>query len=811
MDIRQYINRMTLEEKCSLLSGGSQFTTKAVPRLGIPVIFLSDGPCGVRKQAGAADHLGLNPSLPATCWPVPAALANSWDPELVEAVGRLTGEEAKALGVSVLLGPGLNLKRSPQGGRNFEYYSEDPYLSGKLAAAYIRGVQSNGISACPKHFAVNSQETLRMHSDSVVDERTLRELYLTGFEIAVKEGQPRCLMSSYNKVNGTYASENRHLLREILVDEWGFDGFLVTDWGGSNDRVASVAAGHHLEMPTTGGDSDREVAAAVRAGRLDEGAVDLLVEEYLRNLFQILIPEGSPTEFDQQAHHAFARKAAGESIVLLKNEGGLLPLAQGTRVAVIGGFAQTPRYQGAGSSVVNPTQVDAPLDCLRSSGLEVVGYEPGFLRYGGQDREKLDAAVALAAQADVALLYLGLDELAESEGLDRPDIKLRDNQIQLLQAVSAANPRVVVVFFSGTPVECPWLDQCQAMIYGCLGGQAGAAAMADALTGRLNPSGKLAESWPVSVEDTPTFGSFPGSQRTAEYRESLYVGYRYYATAQVPVRFPFGFGLSYTSFAYSDLSITPEAVSFILTNTGGRAGAEVAQLYLSLPGAKVFRPALELKGFAKVALEPGESRRVSIPLDDKALRYFNVATNRWEVEGGSYRIQVGASSQDLRLSGTLDVEGSGAPVPYDPARLPSYFSGRVARVGDGEFTALLGHPIPPARWDTSAPLELNDTFCQLSYARGWAGRLVYRILSGQLERARAQNKSDLNALFRLYMPFRSAAKLTGGILDMAMVRALVEIFNGHFFQGVGHLASAWVRKGRAERAVRRALERGPGI
>ena len=795
MDAKQLVEQMSLEEVCSLLSGGSQFTTKPVPRLSIPALFLADGPCGVRRQAGSADHLGLNPSLPATCWPTPSALANSWDLPLLEEVGRLTGAEAQAQRVNVLLGPGLNLKRSPLCGRNFEYFSEDPYLAGKLAAAYIRGVQANGIAACPKHFAVNSQETLRMHSNSVIDPRTLRELYLTAFEIAVKEGRPRCIMSSYNQINGTFASEHKLLLRDILVDEWGFDGFVVTDWGACNDRVAGVRAGCHLEMPTTGGDSDRAVAAAVRAGQLDRAAVDRLAEEYLRVLDRTAIPEDAPDSFDVQAHHDFARQAAGASIVLLKNANNLLPLAPGTRVAVIGDFAGAPRYQGAGSSAVNPTRVDIPLDCLKRSGLDLIGYEPGFPRCGGADGARLAAAEELAHRADAVLFFLGLDELAESEGLDRPHLKLRDNQIAVLQAVCRANPHVAAVFSGGAPVECPWLDCCQALVAGYLGGQAGAGAMADVLTGRRNPSGKLAESWPVSLEDTPAHRYYPGPQRTAEYREGLFVGYRYYASARVPVRFPFGFGLSYTRFAYSDLAVSPDRVRFTLTNTGDRAGEEVAQLYISLPGSKIFRPSRELKGFVKVHLEPGERRTVTISLDERAFRYFNVKTGGWEVEEGAYLLQVGPSSQDLPLSGILAVPGTGAPLPYVPELLPSYFSARIGKVEDEEFSALLGGPIPPSRWDPDAPLELNDTFAQLYYSKSWVGRLVWRVLTGRLKRAAQRNRFDLNTLFSLNMPLRGAAKLTGGMVNMEMARALVTLFNGRFFRGSAELLRAWIRKG----------------
>jgi len=787
---------MTLEEKCALLSGGGQFDTKALPRLGIPSLRFSDGPSGVRRQSGSGDHLGLGPSEPATCFPSASTMANAWDVELEEELGRRLGEEARSLGVDVLLGPGLNVKRSPLCGRNFEYFSEDPYLSGKLAAACIRGIQSQGVAACPKHFAANSQEKLRMHSDSVLDQRTLRELYLTAFEIAVKEGRPRWIMSSYNRINGVYANESRWLLRDLLREEWGFTGCVVTDWGGSNDHAAAVAAGSHMEMPAAGPATDLELVRAVREGRVPEAWIDQMVGEYLG-----VLPDGErPAEtFDPEEHHRFARRAAAQAVVLLKNEDSLLPLAPGTRAAVIGDFAQTPRYQGAGSSAVKPTRLDNALDELKASGLEIVGCAPGFLRHGGGEAALRAQAAALAAQADVVLLFLGLDELAESEGLDRTGLRLRDDQVRLLEEVSRANPRVALVFAGGAPVECPWLDSCKAMVNGYLGGQAGAGALADVLTGKVNPSGKLAETWPLRLEDTPAFRWFPGRERTAEYREGPYVGYRYYDTAGVEVRFPFGFGLSYTGFAYSDLAASEGQVSFTLTNTGARSGAEIAQVYVSLPYRQVFRPQRELKGFAKVYLEPGESRRVTVPLDDKAFRYFNVRTGRWEVEGGTYRLQVGASSRDIRLTAQVEVMGSGAEAPYDPAALPSYFSGRITQVGDGEFAALLGRPIPESRWDRTAPLELNDTFSQLQYAKGWVGRRVYKVLKGQVDRAEAKGRPDLDALFRLNMPFRAVAKMTGGMADMAMVQALVDIFNGHFWGGLGRLIRSWSRKRRAER------------
>ncbi|MCI9157333.1 MAG: glycoside hydrolase family 3 protein [Lawsonibacter sp.] len=499
---------------------------------------------------GAGDQLGLNGSLPATCFPTAATIANSWDPALGEEIGQYLGEEAASQGVGVLLGPGLNIKRSPLCGRNFEYFSEDPYLAGKMAAGYVRGIQKNGISACPKHFACNSQELRRMASDSVLDERTLREIYLTGFEIAVKESHPKSIMSSYNRINGIYANENYHLLQEILRDEFGFDGFVVSDWGASNDHVEGVRTGSHLEMSTTGGDSDLELVEAVKSGRLSEDELNQRVDE----LLDVILPvteavkkyEGKP--FDIDTHHKMAAKAAGESIVLLKNEGNILPLKKGTKVAVIGEFAQKARYQGARSSVVNPTKLDHyPLD--------VAGFEPGYPRSGKGDPAMQAKAVELAKKADIVLLYISLDEISESEGLDRAGMKLPQSQVDLIEAVSAINPNVVAVMSAGSSVEMPRLDKCKALIHGYLCGQAGAGAMLQAILGEINPSGKLAESYPIKYEDTPSAPYFPAKQRTAEYREGLYVGYRYFETANVPVLFPFGFGLSYTSFQYSDLKV----------------------------------------------------------------------------------------------------------------------------------------------------------------------------------------------------------------------------------------------------------------
>jgi beta-glucosidase len=800
----QLINEMTLEEKASLLSGEGNFTTKAIKRLGIPSMFLSDGPHGLRKQAGAADHLGLNASLPATCYPPAATMANSWDIELGEKLGRFLGDEAVAQCVSVLLGPGLNMKRSPLCGRNFEYFSEDPYLAGKMAAAYIRGIQSRGVAACPKHFAANNQELLRMHSDSIVDERTFREIYLTGFEIAVKEGKPLSIMSAYNKINGVYANEDKHLLRDILVDEWGFNGFVVTDWGASDDRVAGLVAGNHLEMPATGGDSDREIVEAVQSGRIPERLVDQRVDEYLKVLFATVIPKSVPN-MNETNHHQFARKAAEATIVLLKNEDEILPLKPGTKIAVIGDFADKPRYQGFGSSIVNPTHVDKPLNSLMASNLDFLGFSSGLIRNGGEDVAKRQAAADLAVKADVVLLYLGLDELSESEGLDRKHMRIHQNQVSLLEAVAAVNPNVVVILSGGSVIEMPWIDRCKAVIHGYLGGQAGAGAMVDALTGKINPSGKLSETWPLVYEDTPAYKHFPGLEKTVEYREGPFIGYRYYETAEIPVRFPFGFGLSYTTYAYSDIQANEKSVQFNLTNSGSVAGSEIVQIYVSPSNSKLFRPRSELKGFTKIHLEPGESKSITIPLDDKAFRYFNVKTGQFEIESGIYFIQVGASISDIRLRQDITIEGTSAPIPCRQDELPSYYSGHVSEVSQAEFEILLGRPVPESRWDRSKPLDRNDTFSQLFYAKSWYGRLIYKVLIRIGNKAGSKGLHNQNIHFIINSTFRSLDKLTNGAASKAMTNAILEISNGHFFKGLGHLAGACFRKGRAVRDTNRKL------
>ena len=772
---------ITLEQKCALLSGAETFKTRGMPKHGIPQIWLSDGPHGLRKQAGESDHLGLNPSVPATCFPTASAIANSWDAALGEEIGAALGEEAAAQEVSVLLGPGLNMKRNPLCGRSFEYFSEDPYLAGKLAAGYIRGIQSKGVAACPKHFAVNSQETRRMASDSIVDERTLREIYLTGFEIAVKEGHPRSIMSSYNLVNGTYANENKHLLMEILRGEWGFDGAVITDWGGSNDHALGVKNGSTLEMPAPGGDSVRELLAAVESGKITEADIDARLSELLPLVFDTKAAlDAAPREFDKAAHHALARRAAEKSLVLLKNEDTLLPLAAGTKVAVIGDFAKNPRYQGAGSSMVNSTQVDVLLDKLIDSELNVIGYQKGFDRHGKPDAALQKSACELAAQANTVILCIGLDEISESEGLDRSNMRLAQNQVDLLQAVAAVNPKIVVVLYSGSVVETPWLDNCQALLYAALGGQAGACAVADALTGKVNPCGKLAETWPLTYADIPSAADFAIRRKTVEYREGLYIGYRYFTTAKKTVRFPFGYGLSYTTFEYSDMVASEHGVSIAVKNTGTATGTEIVQLYISKKDGQIFRPVKELKGFARVTLAPGEKQRITIMLDDKAFRFWNVKANRWEIEGGEYELLVGASVEDIRLKESISVRGTATVHPYEDMGLNCYYTADVLNVSDSDFKKLLGHPIP----DGKTKIDRNLTLGELNHARSPLGWLVWLVLTVLLDISYKRGQPDLNILFQYNMPLRALAKMTNGAISMGMVDGIVMELQGFWILGL---------------------------
>lgn len=774
MKYRELIDKMTLEEKAGLTSGMDFWHTKPIPRLGIPSMLLSDGPHGLRKQEWQSDHLGMHKSVPATCFPTAASLANSWDTDMIERLGRALGLEAASEGISVLLGPGCNIKRNPLCGRNFEYFSEDPYLSGKSAAALIRGVQSNGISACVKHFAANSQELRRMSNDSVVDERTLREIYLPSFEMAVKEGGVKCVMTSYNRLNGEYTNENTHLLQDILYGEWGYDGMVVTDWGGNNDRVKALVAGDNLEMPYSGGDTDRYVAQAVRDGVISEELLNERVDKILDMIFTTR-KAFDYKHYDKAEHHRLAAGFAEETAVLLKNDG-ILPLRSGS-VAVIGDFAKTPRYQGAGSSLVNSTRVDNALDALRTEGVRIVGFEPGYRRGGGRSSRLCAKACELAMRAETVLLFLGLDEGGEAEGIDRSDMRLPENQLELLTALSAVSRNIVVVLSCGGAVEMPWQDRARAVVHGFLGGQAGATAMARLLTGKANFSGKLSETIPLRYEDMPSAPYYPGREKTSEYREGLFVGYRYFDTAQKPVLYPFGYGLSYTQFRYSDLKIDGDTVSFSVENTGKMSGAEVAQLYIAPRTNGTFRPAQELKGFVRITLAPNEKKRAEITLTDRSFALWSTKHNDWVVESGEYEILVGASSRDIRLHGTVTRKGITEKL-YDEPELAPYYTGDVMAVPDAAFEALLGRPIPQRNWDREAPFGFNDCVSQGEYLRGGLGKAIYngvRLVRNGLLLCGKKMAAN-NFMYILDVPYRNIARMTG-IFNDEQVYALLKVVN----------------------------------
>lgn len=802
IDTSTLVADLSLLEKAALLSGANTWQTRAVERIGLPAVWLADGPHGVRKQVGSADHLGLNGSEPATCFPTAATVAGSWDDELAEQVGAALGREASAQGVGVLLGPGLNIKRSPLGGRSFEYFSEDPELSGRLAAAYVRGIQSAGVAATPKHFAVNSQELRRMVSDSVIDERTLREIYLTAFEIVVREAAPWAIMSSYNLINGVYAHENQHLLRDVLREEWGFDGAVVSDWGGGNDAAAAVSAGGTLEMPSPGFDSARAIVAAVESGELPVADLDARVAELIDLVRRVTTQERASADLD--AHHALARRAAAESAVLLRNEGGILPLREDASVAVIGAFATVPRYQGAGSSLVNATRVPTLVEALNAASVTVTDVAQGFRRDGRRDDALLREAVAAASRADVAVLALGLPEIAESEGLDRSTLALPAEQIRLLGEVHRANPNTVVVLSAGGAVETPWLTDAAALLHAYLGGQAGAEAIVDVLTGAVEPGGRLAESMPMSLADTPTADAFPSAARTAEYREGPFVGYRHYETAGAPVAFPFGFGLSYTSFEYSDLAVDDGGAQVTVTNTGDRAGSDVVQLYVGRVGTSgVLRPVRELKGYAKVRLEPGASQRISIPFGSRTFRFFDVGADAWRVEAGDYEIAVGPHLHDLPLRTT--VTRAGVSLPPLPASLAAAQAAGAPGVDDAAFEVLLGRPTPDASWGTGA-LGINDPMDRLSEARSPLARLGFRILDRRRRKAEEAGTPDLNVLFLLNGPFRVISKMSGGLATHRLTVAVLTLVNGQTLRGLGRVIGAYFAGRRDEKTTKKAFD-----
>lgn len=789
MKHQNIISQLTLEEKAGLCSGLDFWHLKNVERLDIPSVMVSDGPHGLRKQQGKGDHLGLNESVESTCFPTAVTTASSWDRDLLRRMGEALGEEALAEQVSVILGPGTNIKRSPLCGRNFEYFSEDPYLAGEMAAAYINGVQSKGVGTSLKHFAANSQETRRDISNSVMDERTLREIYLAPFEKAVRQSQPWTVMAAYNLLNGVYCAENEKLLDDILRKEWGFEGIVVTDWGAENDRVRGLKAGQNLEMPACDGINDAKLVQAVISGELEESVLDEAVDAILDLIYRAAetLQKNTGATYDRDAHHALARQIARESMVLLKNDDHILPVSAGEKIAVIGAMARSPRYQGAGSSKINPTRLDNAFDSLLEAGMQVI-YSPGYFKNTDEPNEGLvSLACQTAERVDKVILFAGLTESYESEGYDRAHMRLPENQENLIRAVAQANPNTVVVLAGGSPVEMPWADEVKGILNSYLGGQAGGSAVVDLLTGRVNPSGKLAETYPMCLEDTPCYGNYPGEGRTALYREGIYVGYRYYDKMQREVRFPFGFGLSYTQFKYSALKLSSREmddqkelkVTFKVKNTGDMDGAEIAQVYVSDAESTVYKAPQELKGFVKVFLKAGEEKTVTVVLDRRSFAYYDPDLGDWNVEDGVYHILVAASSRDIRLRGSVKIHPAHPVEIRDrSAELPSYYSGNVQNVPDEEFEKLIGYEVPPKALPEGTVFDANSTLADADGTR-WGGR-INRVVSVVVQRIPLDGlvgDSEMAESIVKEMPVRKLMMMTSGIVNEEMCNDVLKILN----------------------------------
>lgn len=774
MDIQKVISGMTLEEKISLCTGADFWRTKEMPQHGIPVIMMSDGPHGLRCQPKETDMIGINKSLPATCFPTAVTAGATWNRELYATEGEAIGKEGAAAGVSVVLGPGCNIKRNPLGGRNFEYISEDPYFAGKMAAAFVRGQQSTGVSSSVKHFAVNNQEYKRQNGDSQLDERTFREIYLTPFEIAVKEGQPGTVMCSYNKINGVHASDSRELLTDILRTEWGFDGLVVTDWGALNDRIEGYKAGCDLNMPGGSKFMVKATLEAVRSGKLDEAYIDATVERILRLLEKsqsIVKPE-----IDWDAHHALALKVAQQGAVLLKNEDSILPLAEGDMV-LIGHMAANLRYQGSGSSHINPTKLINITDAMPN----VPGCACGD-KLGNVTEQDLRNAVEAAKKKKIAVVVVGLPDSYESEAFDRDHMRLPEGHNKLVEAVAEANPNTVVVLLGGSAMELPWADQVKAILYMGLPGQAGGVAATNLLTGKANPCGKLTETWPYSYEDVickDTFG-----KKNTEYREGIYVGYRYYDKAKKSVRYPFGHGLSYTTFAYSNLIVRDRKVSVQVKNTGAVSGAEVVQLYIAAPKGGIFRPVRELRGFERVELEPGESKIVEFTLDDRS---FAIWSEGWKIPGGTYTVQIAASSRDIRLEEAVEILGEEMTIPVWQAG--SWYESVSGHPSREEWEKLMGHPVPVISEPKKGQFTMDST-CMEMKDHSFVMKIQYMVTENIIAKGFGGKKDMSDPSYKMMItcatdcPMRSVVISSGGAMSDSLAEGLLYMANGHYIKGL---------------------------
>lgn len=793
---KDLISQMTLKEKASLCSGKDFWHLKSIERLGLPEIMVCDGPHGLRKQNAENKKVGIGNSYPATCFPTAVTTACSWDRDLIYKMGQALAEECLQHGVSVLLGPGVNMKRSPLCGRNFEYFSEDPELAGEMGAAFIAGVQSKGIGTSLKHFAGNSQEMKRMTSNSIIDERALREIYLRAFEKAVKKSQPWTVMNAYNLLNGTYCSENDWLQNKVLRNEWGFKGAVVSDWGAVNDRVAGLNAGNDLEMPSSGGVNDAKIVEAVKCGVIDETTLDERVDKLIDIILKGAANKKPGYKFDVKAHNLLSRQIAEQSMVLLKNDGNILPLkrVEGEYVAVIGAFADNPRYQGAGSSIINPTMIDSGRRAFNNSPISVK-FADGYDRSGKRKNEDayITEACNLAKNASKAVVFIGLTDDYESEGFDRSTMKLPDGHNRLVEAVSRVNDNVIVVLEGGSPVEMPWADDVKAILNAYLGGQSVAPAIVDVLTGKANPCGKLAETYPICLKDTPTSFRYPDSKEDVQYRESIFIGYRYYDKVERNVRFPFGFGLSYTSFEYSDIKLKKKnltkgegaKVTFTIKNTGDVAGSEIAQVYVAKPESKIFRAPKELKGFVKIHLDPGEEKKVTVELDDRAFAFWNTATEDWCVESGEYKILVGASSRDIRLEAAAKMKSEDDETIVDLRESAGvYFDGDPARAREDDFKVIYGGEFKLAPEITSD--SLNNSI-ERSKDKGLA-KFIYNTVDLAMKPKGGVGSSMITNTI-MQTPIRNYVSMSNGLFTEDMADGLLKVFEGKdVAKGVGKIA-----------------------
>lgn len=793
------IAKMTLEEKASMCDGLDFWHSQPIDRLGIKSVGLNDGPHGIRKKgdpdAAKKGETDLLKGVPAICFPTASATACSWDVDLIREMGEALGDECRKERVSVLLGPGTNIKRSPLCGRNFEYFSEDPELAGEMSAAFINGVQSKGIGTSLKHYAANNQETRRMTVNTVVDERTLREIYLRPFEIAVKKAQPWTIMCAYERLNGYYCAENKWLLTDVLRNDFGYENLVVTDWGAENERVPGLKAGNELEMPTSSGEGTRLIVEAVNSGELEEAVLDHAVDLILDMVDKSVKTLGEYT-YDPDAHHEISKKIATQCMVLMKNDGNILPLKKEQKIAVIGEMAKKPRYQGAGSSLINPIKLDNAYDTLKAMGVNFE-YAQGYSTEKKNkitDESFIAEAVEKAKNAEVALLFIGLTDEFETEGNDRKHLGIPPLHNKLVEEVLKVNRNVVVVLSGGASVEMPWADSVPAILNQFLTGQAAGSAVCDILYGEVNPSGKLAETYPMALEDNSSANYFPGTSVSVEYREGVYVGYRYYDSANIPVRFPFGHGLSYTSFEYSDLKLSADrikdtdtlTVTFKIKNTGSCDGAEIAQLYVSDVESTIYRPVKELKGFKKVFLKVGEEKEVSIELGKRAFAFYNVDAHDWQVESGEFKILVGASSRDIKMEASVNVEStSNYPIPDYKTLAPSYYTANIKNVSDSEYTAVLGHEIPTNTRDKSQPLTILNTL-EDSADTKWGGRLC-RLLTKFL------GAETMMGAVALQTPIKNFISMSFGIFSPKMAEGLLIMLNeGKFWRGLGKMIGGFL-------------------